>query len=542
MLAQKNKIFVLLLSLTLVYNFFFWREKLGINYLLFILLLSVSMFILNADSVKNKNVLTLFFASLISCGTVIYNNSPFSIFACIASFFVLAGYIHQPRLSTVISALLTSAGSLVIFPYNVLEEMRLAKNKYRFFAGVLKVGKLVALPIIVFSVFYSIYAYANPIFNDYSNSFWDSVKQFLNKLLIDYPPERFMFIFLGLFILTGILFNRNILMFLKLDQSFLNTLLRDKFKKLISRKDERYDVGKMMKRIFGFKMTSLVTENRIGIILIIMMNLLILILNIIDINFVWFGFDSSRVDNLAYFVHEGTYYLIFSILLSMAILLYYFRGNLNFYSKNKILKYGAYLWIFQNAVMGVSLFLRNYYYIEYYFALSYKRIGVMIFLLLTFIGLITMFIKIYKKKTAFWLIKINSWTVFAVMILMGSVNWDENIARFNLQNPDKSQIDVSYLFSLSDAVLPVLDEHKDMLDYEFMFRDGWRKYLNNGVKELQVRKQAFLDNQISYSWLSWNYTDWKTKQYLTNNHYGELLNKNSRLKPFVLIAPKSPEK
>src|SRR5512146_956245 len=102
----------------------------------------------------------------------------------------------------------------------------------------------------------------------------------------------------------------------------------------------------------------------------------------------------------------------------------------------------------------------------------------MIFLLLTFIGLITMFIKIYEKKTVFWLVKINSWAVFVVMILIGSVNWDENIAKFNLQNPDKSQIDVPYLFSLSDAVLPVLDGHKDLLGYEFMFRDGWRKYLN----------------------------------------------------------------
>ncbi len=328
-----------------------------------------------------------------------------------------------------------------------------------------------------------------------------------------------MFIFLGLFLITGVLFNRKIRMFLNLDQSFLNNLLRDKFKKLISRKDERYDFGKMAKRIFPFRMTSLVTENRIGIILIIMVNLLILILNIIDINFVWLGFDSSRVDNLAYFVHEGTYYLIFSIVLSMAILLYFFRGNLNFYSKNKILKYGAYLWIVQNAVMGISLFLRNYYYIEYYYALSYKRIGVMIFLLLTFIGLVTMFIKIYEKKTAFWLVKINSWAAFAVLLLMGSVNWDGNIARFNLQNPDKSQIDVSYLFTLSDDALPVLDEHKDILDYDFMFRDGFRRYLNNGVKELEARKQIFIDKQNSYTWLSWNYTDWKTKQYFTEQSF-----------------------
>jgi hypothetical protein len=453
---------------------------------------------------------------LYSGAMVVYNNSVFSIFACISSIIVLAGFIHQLRLKTVINALFTSLGSFTLFPYNVLEETRLAKNKYKVLAKVLKIGKLTALPLMVFFVFYAIYAYSNPIFNDYSNSFRDWVKQLLNEILINYPPERFIFIFFGLFLITGILFNRNIKVFLNLDLSFFSTLLRDKYKKLISSNNDRNTIVMLVKRILPFKMKSLTTEYKIGVILIVLVNLLILVLNIIDISFVWFGFDSSRVDNLAYFVHEGTYYLIFSILLSMAILLYFFRGNLNFYPKNNLLKYGAYLWIFQNAVMGISLFLRNYYYIEYYYALSFRRIGVMIFLLLTFIGLAAIFIKIRERKTVFYLLKVNGWAVFVVMILIGSFNWDENIAKFNLKNPNKSQIDVEYLFTLSDAVLPVLDKHKDLLDHDFMFHDGWRSYINNSLKEFEMRKKEFLDKQIRYTWLSWNYTDWKTKRYFLN--------------------------
>jgi hypothetical protein len=203
----------------------------------------------------------------------------------------------------------------------------------------------------------------------------------------------------------------------------------------------------------------------------------------------------------------------------MAILLYYFRGNLNFYSKNNLLKYGAYLWILQNGIMAISVMLRNYYYIEYYYALSYKRIGVIIFLILTFTGLITMFIKILGKKTTYWLIKVNSTAVFVVMILIGSLNWDESIARFNLQNPDKGSIDVEYLFTLSDDVLPILNENKDVLDNEFMFSEGWRRYLNNGLQELNTRTQSFLEKQDGYSWLSWNYTDWKTKKYFAKQDF-----------------------
>jgi hypothetical protein len=265
-------------------------------------------------------------------------------------------------------------------------------------------------------------------------------------------------------------------------------------------------------------MRSLLTEHKIGNILLILVNLLILILNILDISFVWFSFDPSKVENLAYFVHEGTYNLIFSILLSMAILCFYFRGNLNFYKKNNFLKYLAYFWIFQNGIMAVSLMLRNYYYIDYYYALSYKRIGVMIYLLLVFTGLVTMFIKIYSRKTLFYLIKINSTAVFIVMVLMGSLSWDYHIAKFNLQNPDKKAIDISYLFTLSDDVLPVLDEYRDALNGEYMMRDGFRRYMQNGQIELKYRKSRFFEEQAKYSWLSWNYPDYSVKKYFENEN------------------------
>jgi hypothetical protein len=120
-----------------------------------------------------------------------------------------------------------------------------------------------------------------------------------------------------------------------------------------------------------------------GLIFVFMMNALLVLLNIIDIQFTWIGFDPAQVDNLAYYVHNGTYLLIFSIVMSMLLLLYFFRGNQNFYTKNRFLKFGAYFWIVQNAFMALSVGLRNLYYIEYYYALSYKRIGVMIISILT---------------------------------------------------------------------------------------------------------------------------------------------------------------
>jgi hypothetical protein len=413
--------------------------------------------------------------------------------------------------------MLTALSSFALFPYNMLEEIRIAKNKYRYFSKFLNAAKIAIIPVVFFFAFYAIYSYANPIFNNYSNSFWDSINNFLKQLLVDYPPIRFMFILFGLFIITGALFNRNIRVFLKIDLSCLNILLRDKYRKLVSRTDEHNETAKRVRSFFRFKMTSLKTENKIGIILLILVNMLLLILNIIDINFVWLNFDSSQVENLAYFVHEGTYYLIFSIVLSMAILLYYFRGNLNFYGKNRVLKYGACLWIVQNAIMAVSVGLRNYYYIEHYYALSYKRIGVFIFLALVVTGLVTMFLKIYGKKTAFYLVKINSLAVFIVMLVLGSVNWDESIAKFNISNPDKNAIDLDYLLNLPDASLPVLYENKEIFNRSILRNDSYLfpEYYE-GLSALYKKIDAFKEKQKAYSWLSWNYSDMKVNKYFEN--------------------------
>lgn len=355
MAEQRNKIIVVLLVLTLVFNFFFWSEKLALNLAVYTILFAISAILFNKNSLKSRRTAAVIIAVLYSAAMVVYNNSVFSIFACISSFIVLVGLIHQPKLRTVVSALFTSLGSFALFPYNAVEEIRYNSRRHKYFAKFLKASRLAVLPVLIFIVFYSIYAYSNPIFNDYSNSFWGEVRKFLDQIFIDYPPERFMFIFFGLFIVTGVLFNRGVKIFLKIDESMLNSLIRDKYTKLTSRMGVRTDYLKAFKNLFKFKMKSLLTEHKIGIILLVMVNILILILNIIDVSFVWFGFDTSRVDNLAYFVHEGTGYLIFSILLSMAILLFYFRGNLNFFRNNNFLKFLAYLWILQNGIMALEM-------------------------------------------------------------------------------------------------------------------------------------------------------------------------------------------
>lgn len=527
----RNKAAILLLILLLVYNFSFWGEKMGLNLLIFLFLSSITMILLNDENLKNRNVILSLLASLYSSAMVVVNNSGFAVTAAIFSFAIFMGFIHQPKLKTVFSALLTSMSDLIIFPYNIFTEIKYFAGRSKPVRLIFRLAAIMLIPAIVFTVFYSIYAYSNPVFNDYSVTFWDTIWKYIHEVFINYPVLRFFYIFFGLILITGFIYNRNISAFAELDGSFLDFLKRDKAFKTHSRSKPTPKRHLLFEAVsYMFKPTTLKLETRIGVVLIVMTNALLLLLNYIDLNFTWLGFDPAKIDNLAYHVHNGTYLLIFSILLSMAILLYFFRGSQNFFSGSKLLRYGAYLWIAQNAFMALSVVLRNLYYIEYYYALSYKRIGVMIFILLTLTGLVTMLLKISQKRTTYWLLKVNSTAAFCALLLMASFSWDKTIAEFNLSNPDKSKIDIEYLFRLSDDVLPVLDKNKDVinrtyLEYGFMFSDEL-----NGLPVYNSKVKRFIEEQQRYSWLSWNLPDSETLRYYTDQGIDKYLLNEKPLK------------
>src|SRR4030095_5199871 len=231
----RKKTYLLLLLLLVTYNFFFCGEKLEMNLLIFLFLCSIAVIILNESALRSKNVIVTLLAVLYSGAMVIVNNSDFSKFAAISIFIVFSGFVHQKELRSIFGAFFTSLSSFIIFPYNIIEELRYSSGRYKPVRTALKVIRLAFVPLIFFTIFYSIYAYSNPVFNSYSVTFWDKVSEYLYDILKNYPVLRFFYLFLGLILIMGILFNRNIKAFADLDNSFLDSLFRTKEQKVYSR-------------------------------------------------------------------------------------------------------------------------------------------------------------------------------------------------------------------------------------------------------------------------------------------------------------------
>lgn len=262
-------------------------------------------------------------------------------------------------------------------------------------------------------------------------------------------------------------------------------------------------------------MLGLRYELRSGVLLLALLNLLLVGVNVLDVRHVWSDF-SFNGQYLKQFVHEGTYLLILSILLGAGIVLWFFRANQNFHRSNRMLKTLAYIWLAQNAVLAISVGIRNYWYIHHY-ALAYKRIGVIFFLLAVLIGIIIVGIKVRNKRSRHFLFRWNAFAAYSILLLMACFNWDVFIARYNFSKQDQSFIHLDFMATLSDKALPWLaqeqhaleriDTHnRSMLDSDSFSRSLYmepRSYAD----VIAERKAAFLSGYPERSWRSWTWAD-----------------------------------
>lgn len=491
-----NKSLLLLLIGSFLFNYLFWSENLGINLFMFDLFLLACIFMLFPKSLKSSQVLLAVSCTLLSALFVVYHNSDFVKITHYLSLYLTIGFVHQPELRSVLSAAPTSFIGYITIPPRFVRNLKTDKNYSGKLGGIVSIGRIAIIPLLFLLIFFFIFKFANPVFDKLSGSLFDSFLSLFSEISF---PRVFFFLF-GAFLVSGILFNANVRAFLDQELRFSDLLRR---KKAFERK---WGEIKWKKLNVGLK-----TEFWSAVMLMGLVNLLLLIVNVIDVYWVWFNFEYTPGFDLKHFVHEATYLLIVSILLSMGIMLYYFRKNLNFYYRQKWIKTLAYIWIIQNIVLLLSVAIRNFHYIHY-FGLAYKRIGVIIFLLLIIIGCYTLFIKIRDKRSGYYLFRMNSWSLYLVIMAASLIDWDTVIARNNLSHPLKDNMETSFLLTLSDKVLPDIDRHSYILQQSTSL-NTYTRFRHSYEEEFQSRVQGLIARKESASWLSWNYKDWKAFEY-----------------------------
>ena len=458
----------------------------GLNTLLFTLLALTALFILHPESKRSRSVLLLA-GGLLTCAIlVLWNNSLLAKFMYWISFVCLAGMVQQRELKFLFFGILLAIANFFRMPANMMLALDKISTKSRQWEVLFRYSKLVILPSFVVVFFFCLYFSANLKFAEISTSFAEKLSTFFT---FDISFQRVLFFLLGLFTIGMLLYQSTIDYFKNIENKSSDSLLRQR--------KSSYPFGRP-------KLLGLKQEYQAAIILLGLLNVLLFVVNLLDVRYVWFDAGLMSPQELSSYVHEGTYVLIASVLFAAGVLLYHFRSNLNFYPDNIILRQLAYVWLVQNAVLASSVAVRNWRYVAEY-GLAYKRIGVFIFLLILLTGLAYLYLKIKEKRSFFYLLRRNSWAIWGILLVTASVNWDIGITKFNLSDIPRSQdVDLRFLaYTLSDKNLYFLEENSIELSKKIT-----PKYLSI-EKMIKDKRFQFHKRTKDYTWLSWNYADYK---------------------------------
>ncbi len=459
----------------------FYHETFGLNVFIFSLII-VGSGLLNQSETPMKSKFTSihwWMASLVLLTNgfgVFYSNSILPLLLIIPSVFYYIIVSHS-MYSSIISG---TINGIISFGLGIGESLQVNWNLFTQKKGVdskkiIVRILLITIPLVLTIIFLKLYQQADPTFYEWT--------KFIN---LDWISFEFIFFYLLLLIVLRGLF------YVHPNKDLVEIDLRHSQPISPSYSDR-------IQQFFGVE-----NEKKIAYSVLILLNLMLLLYNIIDVHFVVTELPKPFSNGATYsqLVHGGINALIFSIVLVILILVFLFRGQLNFESK-PTLKYLAISWLFLNSVMVITSLIKNYEYVSHW-GLTYKRIGVFIYLVLAFIGLIFCILKINQQLSAYRLTRRMGFTFLMAFTSLGLVNWNKYIAHYNLTHLEISKIDFDYLASLSVESTPILLTYfQENIDNQDIYNNAFWNQILDRAAETQVNLKAH-SNQ--YSWLSFNYS------------------------------------
>ncbi|WP_124980076.1 DUF4153 domain-containing protein [Nonlabens xiamenensis] len=403
----------------------FHQQHWGLNALLYSIWLAVTLAILNPGSFKKPAVSLSALSMLGSSTAICYHGSGLSKTTFILSCLLFIGFVAQGR-SSVYVAWVNGLYNFVfgVFHGVIHYDPKAPKKEKGQSAPTGQIIKIVIITLILVVLFTLLYSGSNPI-----------IEQMLANLDFSFIDVFWVFLStLGALIMANIAQPNSIEHMTNADLAHGNLL----HPQAMSDADQ----------------ISAKNETQIGTVAIGALDLLLILVLVTEVIFLT-SLTDYPASALSDAVHSGVYASIASIILAIMIIAFVFRGRVNFIKSNTRLRQLTYLWIFLNLLLTASIFLKNFAYINDY-GLTHKRLGVMLYLMLVVIGLVTTYLKVSYRLNFTYLIRRNVLLGYSVIAIYATINWSAIISQdqINTGKPDKK-----YLAKLMPQNILVLEEN-----------------------------------------------------------------------------------
>ncbi len=466
----------------------FYKQSVGINLFVFNVLLVVLAFLSVPTVRANKNMWLISAGALITSASAAWYADFSSIFLNILTLIAMPIFLHQKR-GTILFAETLGMWNTISAPVRIFLERKLDKedsSKNLAFKRILLYG---VLPFVVLLLFIYLYRFINPVWGDYIWRFIESI-------------FSWTFILLLLFAI--------VLMYAF--WYFVKSLGFGEF--AVNRANELRPTEKPT-----FKNIPLDMEMGSGVLLFALLNLLLFSLLVTDFQqlFVFGGIPEGYT--LSEYLHKGVYAVILSIIFAIALIVFYFKGALNYYKKSKWLRILTWAWIGLNAVLVLFTLYKNVLYVEAY-DLTFKRVSVFIYLLLCWVGLYFTGVKLKLKKTFVYIVRKMYWSFYIMWVLTTPINWTNFMTNYNLNRAKEKDYkekttDLDYLLtgykSLDELNIEALDK--------FLRENPDNPYAERLKRGLDEKFMEVLESDNRRKWRGKRLYDWYIQKYLKSVDY-----------------------
>ncbi len=453
---------VKLLAGILVFDVLFYDQIPGLNLSIYALVLWFVIFSGRKKKNDERQFWLLSLTFFVSCFAFAWYGDGISFLAVFVSFFLTAFKSQYEKLKLSIYPVLGMLNFLA-FPFRVFYFRYWLPRNSR--AGRQKFLVTALIPAVIVIVFFAVYSTGSELLS----SFYDRI--FFNLNL----PQLIGLSVLSFFFLFNLWF-----LFIPRLAIKINNALKDDF-------SQKTDASIFPALSFSDKNL----ERKGGEITLVLLNILLLIF-ILSYNYEQF-FTADVPGQLSNEIHDRVATVIVSIVLAIALILFYFKSESSFNRESNRLKRLSFLWIVLNTLLVLSAFIKNAEYVHA-FGLTFKRISVFLFLILCFIGLYITWQKIRLKKTNFFLVNRMAWTLYLSLILLAPINFSWIVTKYNLSF-NKTQ-DIDYLKSLN--------YNEQLLFNTYRNNPGWQAYFEQVRNKIEEEnQQKLLSSNLYNRYLYW---------------------------------------
>lgn len=404
---------VLIFISTFLFVVLFYNQEIGVNLSIFVLAMLALHFVQKPELRHNRKALILASCVVLSSLSNAWLCTFTTFLAVVLSSFVFRYYAVDSKLKLVIQALVYCSNwfAFVVQIFQIDDWFQYDKSKQQNTFS--KIFSYVVLPFLILSVFFAIYLSSS-----------DMLSSWFNRYELDIDAIIILVTLFGFYI----------------SFVFWNAKVYEPFKTLNRSLQTHFTTQQKENLKPTFDFLEIGFEKRSGIITLLSLNAMLFFF-IIVFNVEHFQPAAQQFSTYSSRIHEQINSLIGSIVLAMLVILFYFKGALNFIQNNKTLVLLSKMWLLLNAILVLSAIVQNTVYVDA-LGLTYKRLGVYLFLILCAIGLFFSYRKIELKRTNFFLIDKMTWAVFYSLIFCSLFNWGSIITRYNLT---KQNTDLRYL-------------------------------------------------------------------------------------------------